>query len=215
MSQPTVTHARFCAVCRPKLAARRLALAAVPPAAMIPAMKNRSPQRGMTLIELMTALGVLAILVAISVPSFRSYTLRSRVTAATNDLVSALNLARSEALRASANAVACASSNPDAPTPACSNDTDWATGWIVFVDTNRDGNVTAGERIVQSWPALHAQLSLEGTAARATWNTMGMATAAASFEVATDTCAVERQVDVAVSLSGGIRSTRVDCVEGS
>jgi type IV fimbrial biogenesis protein FimT len=172
----------------------------------------------MTLIELMTALAVLGVLVAISVPSFRTYTVRSRVTAASNDLVSALNLARSEALRSSTNTVACASDNPDDAAPACSEDTDWTTGWIVFVDTNRDGDVTAGERVVQTWPALHAQLSLEGVlgaADRAVWNTMGMATEEVRFEVSSEACLVERQIDVSVSLSGAIRSNRVECAEGS
>jgi type IV fimbrial biogenesis protein FimT len=171
-------------------------------------MKCRSG--GVTLIELMTALGVLAILVAIAVPSFRGYTLRSRVTAAANDLVTAFNLARSEALRGSLNAVACASSNPDATTPACSGSTDWSNGWIVFADTNRNGDVNVGERVVQSWPALHAQIVLEGDT-RATWNTMGMATGDADYEVSIGACQVERQIDVAVSLSGAIRSSRVTC----
>lgn len=173
----------------------------------------------MTLIELMTALGVLAILVAISVPSYRNYTLRSRVTTTTNDLVTALNLARSEALRASAIAVVCAATDPDAATPACSNDTDWTTGWIVFVDANEDGAVSAGERIVQSWPARHPQLSLEADSSRVSMTRRGTAAAPVSFpigfEVATDGCAVERQVNVSVSLSGGVRSTRVECAEGS
>lgn len=167
--------------------------------------------RGVTLIELMTALAVLGILIAITVPSFRGYTQRSRVDGAAGDLVTALNLARSEALRSASNAVACASANPGAATPACSGSTNWSTGWIVFVDTNRDGGVTAGERVAQTWPAVHGQVTLTGTAGNATWNTMGMATAVAGFEVASTGCAVDRRSDVDVSLSGAIRSERVAC----
>lgn len=169
--------------------------------------------RGVTLIELMTALGILAILVAIAVPSFRTYTLRARVTSTTNDLVTALNLARNEALRSASNVVACASVNAEEEDAECSDDDDWATGWIVFVDADRDGDVSTGDRIVQTWPAPHAQVSLFADTERATWNTMGMATTVATFNVATDGCAVDRQVDIVVSLSGGVRSTRVACEE--
>lgn len=162
--------------------------------------------RGMTLLELMMAVTVLGILLAIAVPSFRNYTIGSRVSAASSDLVTAMNLARSEALRRSSPAVLCASADE----ATCSGDTDWATGWVVFTDPNGNGAVDADE-LLQVWSALSGQVAAAADVDRVTYNTMGMVAAAANFSIASAGCAVDRQVDTTVSVSGGIRSNRVTC----
>jgi type IV fimbrial biogenesis protein FimT len=55
--------------------------------------------RGFTLVELMTALGISAILVAIAVPTMRSFIENSRIRAASESLQNGLSLARNEAVR--------------------------------------------------------------------------------------------------------------------
>ncbi|MDR1887811.1 MAG: GspH/FimT family pseudopilin [Zoogloeaceae bacterium] len=55
--------------------------------------------RGFTLIELMVAVALVAILLSLAVPSFRDTILKNRVSAATSDLVAALDMARSEAIK--------------------------------------------------------------------------------------------------------------------
>ncbi len=59
--------------------------------------------RGFTMIELLATLSVTAILVAIAVPSFSSFTLQQRIKAASGDLYLELSKARSEAVRRNAN----------------------------------------------------------------------------------------------------------------
>jgi prepilin-type N-terminal cleavage/methylation domain-containing protein len=54
---------------------------------------------GFTLIELLVAMAVLVIIIAIAAPSFQSMMESNRLTAQNNELVSVLNLARSEAIR--------------------------------------------------------------------------------------------------------------------
>ena len=55
--------------------------------------------RGFTLLELMVAIAVLAILVTIGVPSFQTLIQNNRVVTQTNELVTALNFARTEAVK--------------------------------------------------------------------------------------------------------------------
>lgn len=179
-------------------------------------MKIRS--RGVTLIELMTALTVLGVLLAISAPSFRQFTANSRTTAATNQLVTALNLARSEALRRSSNTVVCTSSNQ----ASCSGSTDWANGWIVFADRNRNGTVDADE-LVQSWAGVSNGFSIGATAIgpnsavdRLAYNTMGMGEIPAGatrvqFLIASPVCTGNRAGRTEVLVTGMIQSSKVAC----
>jgi type IV fimbrial biogenesis protein FimT len=85
--------------------------------------------RGFTLLELMFTLTVAAVLLGIGVPSFVEIVRNNRATANINELSTAFSIARSEAIRRGANVTVCRSSDG----AACG--TDWADGWIVFVDT--------------------------------------------------------------------------------
>lgn len=60
---------------------------------------RRPAAAGFSLVELLTALGVSAILVAIAVPTMRSFIENSRIRAASESLQNGLSLARNEAVR--------------------------------------------------------------------------------------------------------------------
>lgn len=61
--------------------------------------------RGFTLIELMVAVAVAAVLLAIAVPSFQGISRNNAVRAATNDLISTINIARMQAVSTRSNMV--------------------------------------------------------------------------------------------------------------
>ncbi|HSP31768.1 MAG TPA: GspH/FimT family pseudopilin [Halomonas sp.] len=96
---------------------------------------------GFTLIELLVTIAVLAIVLSIAVPSFQDMARRNRLTSETNNLVSALAIARSEAIKRGSVVTVCKTSNPDAATPTCASGASWADGWIVFTDTGTRGTV--------------------------------------------------------------------------
>lgn len=97
---------------------------------------------GFTLLELMITVAVLAILLGIGIPSFNSVIASSQLTSQTNRIVAALNAARMEAVKRNTHAVICTSSNGT----AC-NGTSWASGWLIFMDSNKDGSLGTGEDI--------------------------------------------------------------------
>ena len=82
--------------------------------------------RGITLVELMVALTVLAILLSLGVPSFRDLLAAQRVRSAAYSLVSDLVLARSEAVKRGSPVVLTAAA------------TGWADGWTVSVQSSAE-----------------------------------------------------------------------------
>lgn len=98
---------------------------------------------GFTLVELMITIAVLAVLAALAAPSFAGLIERNRLAGAANEVVSALQTARMEAIRRGSSVVLC----PSADGAVCSGD-DWSR-IVIFVDADGDNAVDAGETIVR------------------------------------------------------------------
>lgn len=81
--------------------------------------------RGFTLIELLVTMAVAAILLTVAIPNLQMFVLNSRMASQANDLITAFNMARSEAVKRAASVTVCASSNGTTCTGT------WAQGWIV------------------------------------------------------------------------------------
>jgi type IV fimbrial biogenesis protein FimT len=97
---------------------------------------------GFTLVELLVAVSIAAILLAVGIPSFRSAIASNRLTSTTNDLVGSLAQARSEAIRRGVRVTVCKS---NAAGTDCDSTRTWAQGWISFVDTTRTAGTTAAK----------------------------------------------------------------------
>ena len=103
-------------------------------------------QRGLTLIELMIAVAVLAVMLALAGPSFEQAINGNRLSSASSEVVGALQLARSEAVRNNRRVVLCRSDDGS----ACSSSNASWPGWIVFVDTDSDGVRDSDEPVIKS-----------------------------------------------------------------
>lgn len=90
--------------------------------------------QGVTLIELLATISVLAVLGALAAPSFHNLTLSSERTATVNNFFHALFLARSEAIKRGEVVTVCKSADGS----TCLTAGEWTSGWIVFVNTDRD-----------------------------------------------------------------------------
>ena len=115
----------------------------------------------------MITLVVGSILLVIAVPSFMSFQKDNRRVTQLNEVVSGLNLARSEAIKSNATVGFCPSSDG----ANCSG-TDYDNGWIVFLNNDADSPpaVDGGERILR----VHTGTTTSGSSLRATGITTGL-----------------------------------------
>lgn len=112
--------------------------------------------RGLSLIEVLIVIAIAAILLGIGVPNLQTFILNNRLASSTHEFYTALQFARSEAVRrqtqvALVHGGAAGSGN-------------WGAGWTMFVDANGNGVQDAGEETLRAGAALEAPLTLYGSA---------------------------------------------------
>ncbi|MGN6519288.1 MAG: GspH/FimT family pseudopilin [Dokdonella sp.] len=116
----------------------------------VSAKGSRRPAAGFTLLELVIAVAIVAILIGLALPDFREFSMRMTVTDNTNALVGALNSARSEAVKRGRQVALIA------------NGGNWNNGWqIVAGKATATGSVDAPEQ-QPSEAACAAWVDLDG-----------------------------------------------------
>lgn len=123
--------------------------------------------RGFTLVELLITLAVVAIMLGIGVPSFQETIVRNRLMTQTNDILTAVNLARSEAVKRNRTVTLCRAD--DASATACAGTGTWEH-WIILAGADnvvrrgsppRFGNSMS---VTSSLPGGELRLSPDGLA---------------------------------------------------
>ena len=145
-----------------------------------------SAQRGFTLVELMIVITLLAVVAGIAVPSFRGMVADNRIAASTNSVVSALNYARSEALREGRRVEVSPRS-----------ESDWSRGV----------SVTQGNNILRVTEAFNGQLQVTGDSVSFRGN--GLANESGVIRLCSNDGSRGREVRV--TLGGRINTTEVVC----
>jgi len=124
--------------------------------------KHAFKTQSFTLIELVATIAIAGILVTLAIPDFNSIITNSRLTSYANDLVSALNLARSEAVRRGISVTVRKVDNY-----SCTNSgagVNWENGWDVFTDIDNDGKCDAvnGDELIRTYSTLTPFYILRG-----------------------------------------------------
>lgn len=108
-------------------------------------MRRRGSTAGFTLIELMVVVALAAIMMTLAVPSFQNMVANNRITSHTNELVMAINMARSEAVKRNVRVILCRSADPAASPPGCGGSAnDWTTGWLLFASGDANNTYQDG-----------------------------------------------------------------------
>ncbi len=100
---------------------------------------------GFTLVELMITIAIVGIIVGFGIPGFQEMIRKNRASSTANELISTLNLARSEAIKRGQIVTVCKSANVTDATPSCSADANWNQGWLIFVDINGNGAIDGND----------------------------------------------------------------------
>ena len=122
-------------------------------------------QRGFTLVELMIAVAILALLLGVALPSFQEALTVHRISSYANDLHASAALARSEAIKRNRTVQLCASSNGTSCTGS------WGQGWIV----NANGTIVSRHEGVSTGYSVSGgvtTIEFQGTGTGATSTTL-------------------------------------------
>lgn len=102
--------------------------------------------QGITLLEVLVTLSVVAILATVGLPAFSALHARHARDSAAERLANDIRTARSEAIKRQRRVIIC--NSVDLQTCSVPGNTDWSTGWIVFQDSNASGTLDPGEQVI-------------------------------------------------------------------
>lgn len=115
---------------------------------------------GFTLIELLVTLTLLAILLTLAVPAYKSLISNTHSTTQIDQLITAINFTHNEAVKRHNVITLCATSDQK----TCSNN--WSAGWLVFIDKHASGHLDPGDEILRIYAAIPKHHHLEWHALR-------------------------------------------------
>ena len=108
-----------------------------------------APSCGFTLVEALVALAVAALLLTLGVPAYGDWLRKVELANTASALADTLQRARAEAVKHGGRVNLCKSVDRS----HCTSSGGWETGWLLFYDDDRDGQVGSAETVVSIVPA--------------------------------------------------------------
>lgn len=104
---------------------------------------------GVTLVELLVTLAIVALGAAIAAPSFKGMIADTRLSAQANDLLASLKYTRSEAVKRNARVSMCKKASDNTCAATATTTASWQAGWLVFVDGGAVGTIDGTDTILR------------------------------------------------------------------
>ncbi len=171
--------------------------------------QSRTGFAGFTLVELMIALAVLVILLAVGIPQSVGIVTNNRVTSQANELMETFSVARSEAIKRTAEVRV-----------VPNNAANWGQGWTLVADVNRDGDFTDAGDVLRIGSPLEGGSTLTADAANSLTNNYVAFGSLGSLEPLGDTFAYQLKGShcegsqvrlVTVAATGRVEISRLNC----
>ena len=166
---------------------------------------RRRCSKGMTLVELVVGLVVLAVLTCAALPSFAKLLSRERLTAAQTDLMVSLRYAREQAYRSGRRTIVC----PSLDGQHCQATSRWEHGWIAGYAV-RESGIHRIQGVPWHAHSGHPSLSMASSEGRRSvvFRATGYASGSNIGILICDQKRAELALQVFVSNSGRIRGAR-------
>lgn len=167
-------------------------------------------EQGFNLIECMIGIVIVAIIVTASAPSMFSFIQNSRASALSSKLVTALQFARSEAVKRAQTISICAAAGANKTT--CGGATDWNNGWIVFNDVTASGTIANVSDRLSLSDDLPVHTSIASGAAYMTYDSLGfLVTNGGNFTVTANGCSGQHMSVITLSNTGRVNVGSMAC----
>ncbi|GLK90722.1 GspH/FimT family pseudopilin [Pseudomonas turukhanskensis] len=158
--------------------------------------------RAFTLIELLVTIVILAILSAMAMPAFTSMIQSHRSMTVSEELTTAIQLARSEALKRRKNVIICRSNDAQ---DDCEDGDDWSNGWLI--------RQAAGD-VIRVWEP-STTTTVAGPNGGLTFQSSGLSSASGTFDVEVSGCADGKKRTITVSATGNATHSQSTCTPSS
>lgn len=119
-------------------------------------LSAKQKNSGFTVIELMVVVVVVGVLASLAAPSFQAMIANNKIATYSEELTSAMNFARIEAVKRSTSVSLCRTTDGE----NCASAGDWNTGFLVYVDTASETAATtsmAANGLLKVYPSVAAK----------------------------------------------------------
>lgn len=160
---------------------------------------SKTFQKGVTLLEMMITLAILAIVLTVVAPSMQDFLIKNRITGEINEVSGIIQYARHLAIDEQTNITVCPSSNFE----TCG--TDWNQAKIVFIDTDADGARGSDEDLLVTTAKASDSTTATGPSASIQFQDSGAASQSFTYQI----CPLNKDASfaraISVSLQGRVK----------